>query len=63
VITMKLFVAIMIGFGAGLIAAGIAAIVTPLREAVHNTGIIGLGVGLLAGGIVALIVFRDQKKP
>jgi len=60
---MKLFVAMMIGFGAGLISAGITGIVLPLREGVHDIGIIGLGAGLLAGGVVALIVLRDQKKP
>lgn len=60
---MKLFVAMMIGFGAGLVVAGIAAIVSPLREPVHNIGIIGLGVGLLVGSIVAPVVLRNRKLP
>jgi hypothetical protein len=59
---MKLFVAMIIGFGAGLAVAGIAAVFSPLKEPIQNTGTIGLGVGLLAGGIVALAVLRSQKQ-
>jgi hypothetical protein len=60
---MKAFLGGMIGFGAGLLVAGIAAIVSPLRETVHNVGIIGLGVGLLIGGIVAVVNSRNREKP
>lgn len=60
---MKLFVAMMLGFGAGLVTTGVAAVVSPLREPVHNIGIIGLGVGLLAGSIVAMVTLQNQKKP
>ncbi|HEY7422795.1 MAG TPA: hypothetical protein VH682_00915 [Gemmataceae bacterium] len=58
---MKLLVAMMIGFGAGLVAAGIVAIVSPFREPVHNIGIIGLGTGLLLGGVMALVILQRQK--
>jgi hypothetical protein len=61
---MKFFVSGMIGFGAGLVVAGIVAAATPfLNEPVRNIGIIGLGGGLFVGGVVAAIILRTQKRP
>jgi hypothetical protein len=59
---MRVLLGAMIGFGAGLVVAGIAAIISPFSEPVHNVGIIGLGAGLLIGGIVAAVISRNQEK-
>jgi hypothetical protein len=58
---MKTFFGILIGFGAGLVVSGVLAIVSPLREPVHNVGVIGLGVGLLIGSVSAAIAMRNGK--
>ena len=60
-LTLKTFFGILIGFGAGLVVSGVLAIVSPLRESVHNVGVIGLGVGLLVGSVSAAIAMRNCK--
>jgi hypothetical protein len=63
---MKTFFGILIGFGARLVVSGVLAIVSPLRESVHNVGIIGLGAGLLIGSVSAAIAMRkggDAQTP
>jgi hypothetical protein len=58
---MKYTVGMLIGFGAGLVAASVMVIFSPFREPVTNFGILGLGVGLLIGGLIALAALTLQK--
>ena len=45
---MRLLVGGMIGVGLGLVAGGLAAIVSPFREELTHFGTVCLGIGLLA---------------
>jgi hypothetical protein len=60
---MKLIVEMTIGFGAGLVFAGLIAIFTPLSDVARNTGLIGLGAGLFLGGILSAVILRRQPGP
>jgi hypothetical protein len=60
---MKVIVGMTIGLGVGLIAAGVASIVSPFDYRVTHFGIVGLGIGLLVGGTVALALLLLQRPP